>query len=183
MAALALPGSIVMRFLDQHAATLKHLNLQHTKPSASQSPANLSLLPLPVLPHLETLIIQNGWDDQEAASKEGLDAALGYIHHSWDTLTTLVMDHCAFNLHDLGTLLDLLWRRNADGGGGLKRLFVSIQVLNPQVLDILAEKLPQLEILQVNFKDLRSNDGVEAGTVLRHLMPQVRLPPFVGPLV
>ncbi|KIM37756.1 hypothetical protein M413DRAFT_30682 [Hebeloma cylindrosporum] len=85
MEPLALPDSNIMRFLNQHADTLKRLRLQHTKRSTSQSPDNLSLLPLPVLPHVETLNILSG-----SSWKEGLDAALGYIHHSWITLTTLV---------------------------------------------------------------------------------------------
>ncbi len=44
------------------------------------------------------------------------------------------------------------------GGGGLKSLTVTVKVLSPDLLDTLAEKLPQLERLQVNFACLRTTD-------------------------
>ena len=63
-------------------------------------------------------------------------------------------------------LLDLLGQGSSENavGGGLKDLTVSVQVLSPQMLDMLAEKLPQLERLKVNFVDLRSNHGADVPT-------------------
>jgi len=49
-------------------------------------------------------------------------------------------------------------------GGGLKILIVTVEALSPQMLDLLAEKLPQLERLTVHFADLRSNDGADVPT-------------------
>ncbi|KIM81879.1 hypothetical protein PILCRDRAFT_8529 [Piloderma croceum F 1598] len=155
-------SSNLIQFLNQHADTLKHLRLQHTKPLpfASQSLDDLNPLLLPVLPHLKTLNILNGsssQNGQELASSEGLDAAPVYVQHSGRTLTSLGLTHCSFTLHDLSMLLDLLGRGSSENteGGGLKSL---------TVLDMLAEKLPQLERLKVDFADLRSNDGADVPT-------------------
>ncbi len=91
------------------------------------------------------------------------DAARAYVQHSGSTLTSLGLTHCSFTLHDLGMLLDLLRRGSSENteGGGLKSLIITVQVLSPQVLDMLAEKLPQLERLKVDFADLRSNNGTD----------------------
>jgi hypothetical protein len=156
-------GSNLMQFLNQHAETLKHLRLQHSKPSQSLDDLD------PVLPHLETLDILNGSptrSGQELASRDGLDAARAYVQHSASTLTSLSLAHCSFTLHDLGMLLDLLGQGSSENteGGGLKSLTVTVQVLSPQVLDMLAEKLPQLQRLKVDFADLRSNDGADVPT-------------------
>ena len=163
---LALPSPTLVQFLNQHADTLECLSLQHARssPFASQWPDDLDPSFFPVLPHLETLNIRSGSSYRnipELASSEGLDAARGYIQHSTGTLTTLGLTHCSFTLRDLGMLLDFLGRGfsgNAEGAG-LKNLDVSIQILSPQMLDMLAEKLPRLAKLKVDFEDLRSNDG------------------------
>ncbi|KIJ08757.1 hypothetical protein PAXINDRAFT_18117 [Paxillus involutus ATCC 200175] len=163
---LASPGSDLVQFLNQHTDTLKHLRLQHTTPppSAFQSLDDLNCL-LPVLPHLETLDIINGTSyptrKGHLTSSEGLDAARAYIRHSWGTLTSLSLAHCSFTLHDLGILLDLLGRGPSEDseGGRLKSLTVTVHYLSPQVLDMLAEKLPQLERLKIEFSDLRSKDS------------------------
>ena len=163
---LALPSPTLVQFLNQHADTLECLSLQHARssPFASQWPDDLDPSFFPVLPHLETLNIRSGSSYRnipELASSEGLDAARGYIQHSTGALTTLGLTHCSFTLHDLGMLLDFLGRGfsgNAEGAG-LKNLDVSIQILSPQMLDMLAEKLPRLAKLKVDFEDLRSNDG------------------------
>jgi hypothetical protein len=162
----ASPGSNLMQFLNQHADTLKHLHLQPTKPSPIASQFDLDPLLPSVLPHLETLNLLNGSSSrngQQLASSEGLDAARAYLQHSGSTLTRLGLTHCSFTLHDLGMLLDLLGQGSSENveGGGLKNLTVTVQVLSPQVLDMLAEKLPQLERLKVDFADLRSNHGAD----------------------
>jgi len=192
----ASPGSNLIQFLNQHADTLKHLRLQHTKPSSfvSQSLDDLDPLLLPVLPHLETLNIlrrPSSRKSEELASSEGLDAARAYIQHSGSTLTSLGLTHCSFTLHDLGMLLDLLRRGSSENteGGGLKSLTITVQVLSPQVLDMLAEKLPQLEGLKVDFADLRSNTGTDvltwtgegSGAGLGDLTPEVQPLCFVVP--
>jgi len=46
----------------------------------------------------------------------------------------------------------------------VKNLTVSVQVPSPQVLDMLAEKLPQLEKLKVRFAHFRSNEGTDDPT-------------------
>ena len=119
---------------------------------------------LPVLPHLEILNIGSGSsyrNIRELASTEGLDAAKAYIQHSRGTLTTLGLTHCSFTLRDLSMLLDFFGRgssQNAEGAG-LKILHVTVQILSPQLLDMLAEKLPQLAKLKLDFVDLRRNYG------------------------
>jgi len=163
---LASPSPTLIQFLNQHADTLKCLSLQHarTSPFGSQWPNDLDPSFVPVLPHLETLNIRSGSsyrNIQESASSEGLDAARDYIQHSRGTLTTLGLTHCSFTLHDLSMLLDFLGRGlsgNAEGVG-LRKLDITVQILSPQVLDMLAEKLPRLAKLKVNFENLRSNDG------------------------
>ena len=152
------PNSGLMRILNQHAETLKHLRLQY----ASQLLYDPAPLLSPVLPHLETLNIlrlESHWNCQGLASREGLDVVRAYVQHS-STLTSLSLAHCPFTLRDLGILLDLLGRGLSENvkGGGLKSLTVIVQVLSPQVLDMLAEKLPQLEKLKVVFIHLRSKD-------------------------
>ena len=151
----ALPSPILMQFLNQHAETLKYLRLQHVKLSPIASKSRL----LPVLPHLKSLNILNNSSfrqPQELPSSEGLDAARVYIQHSRSTLTSLGLTHCSFSLHDLGILLDLLGRGLSENAEGLKSLTVTVQVLSPDLLDMLAEKLPQLERLEVKFTYLRS---------------------------
>lgn len=160
----ASPDSDLMQFLNQHADTLKHLRLQHTKTSPFASD-DLDPLLLPVLPHLETLNILSGSSSrngQELASSEGLYAARAYVQHSGSTLTSLSLRHCSFTLHDLCMLLDLLGRGSS--GEGLKSLTVTVHVLSPQVLDMMAKKSPQLERLKLDFADLGSNnDGAWTG--------------------
>ena len=51
--------------------------------------------------------------------------------------------------------------------GGLKNLTVTVQILSSQLMDMLAEKLPQLESLKVDFTDLKSNNAAN-------------IPPWVG---
>jgi hypothetical protein len=60
-------------------------------------------------------------------------------------------------------LLDRFGRESSENreGEGLQNLTVTVDVLSPQMLDMLAEKLPQLERLKINFADLRSNDGAD----------------------
>jgi hypothetical protein len=72
--------------------------------------------------------------------------------------------HCAFTLHDLGILPDPIGRGSGDNKerGVPKSLTVIVHVPSPQMLDVLAEKLPQLESLDVIFGDLRSNDSADA---------------------
>lgn len=153
----------LFRFLNQHADTLKYLHLQHTV-SSSFASDDFDQSLIPVLPHLETLNILNGSssseNDQELSSSEGLNTARVYIQHSGSALTSLGLTHCFFNLHDLGLLLDLLVQKSSESNttGGLKSLTVTVKILSPQVLDMLAEKLPQLERLMVHFADLKSND-------------------------
>jgi hypothetical protein len=163
----ASPDSNLLQFLNQHADTLKHLSLQHTKPSPflSQSLGDLDPLPVPVLPHLETLDLINGSSSQTARSQEltsteGVDAAWAYVQHSRSTLESLCLTNCSLTLHGLGMLLERFGHQSWESteGGGLKNLTVTVKVLSPQMLDILAEKLPQLERLKVNFAYLRSND-------------------------
>ena len=164
------PGSNLVQFLNQHADTLKHLRMQHIKPSppfVSQSLDGLDPLLLPVLPHLESLHVLNGSSsrgEQELASSEGLDAARAYVQHSGRSLIHLGLTHCSFTLHDLGMLLDLLKRGSSEGGELLKSLTVTVQALSPELLDMLAEKLPQLERLKFDFADLRRNNGVDVPT-------------------
>ena len=55
-------------------------------------------------------------------------------------------------------LLDLLGRGLSENAEGLKSLTVTVQVLSPDLLDVLAEKLPQLERLEANFTYLRTTD-------------------------
>ena len=72
----ASPNSNLMEFLNQHADTLKHFSLQHI-PLGSQSLGVPDPLPLPVLPHLETLEFKHASSFQnirEVTSSEGLDA-------------------------------------------------------------------------------------------------------------
>ena len=158
---------ILIQFLNQHADTLKCLSLQHAKPSPFASPGILDPLLLPVLPHLETLNVQDGRSCRNRhalTSSEGLDTAWAYIQNSSGTLATLNLRHCTFTLHDLSILLDLLERGSAKNmeRGVLKSLTVIVYVLSPQMMDVLAEKLPQLESLKVIFWDLRSDDSADA---------------------
>ena len=144
-----LPSSNITQFLNQHAETLRHLRLQHI---------SSKLFPLPVLPYLESLHILDGSSfrlNQQLPSREGLDAARVFVQHSRSTLTSLGLTHCLFNLHDLGTLLDFI---PPEAGGRLKSLNVTVQVLSPDLLDMLAEKLPQLERLIVKAARLRTKD-------------------------
>ena len=66
-------------------------------------------------------------------------------------------------------------------GGELRSLSVNVQVLSPQLLDMLAEKVPQLERLKVDFVDLRNMDvpieDVRSG--LEDLTQEVILPFFL----
>ena len=177
---LSSPSPTLIRFLNQHADTLKRISLQHVKSSLFASPDDLDPLLLPVLPHLETLNIQNGRsyrNAQELTSCEGLDAARAYIQHSRGTLTTLNLRHCTFTLYDLGILLDLLRRGPVEykERGVLTSLTVTVQVLSPQMLDVLAEKLPQLEKLKVAFWDLRRNDSDDALRWMGDLTHKVQL--------
>jgi len=154
-----------MEFLNQHAGTLKHLSLQHM-PFRPQLLGISDPLPLPVLPHLETLELKNALtfsNTIDVTSSEGLDAVLAFCQHSGSTLTSLSLAHCSFTLHDLGMLLDVLGRASL-GGGGLKSLTVAVQVLTPQLLDMLAEKLPKLELLKITSPELRSNDVSDVST-------------------
>ena len=159
------PNSNLMEFLNQHADTLKHLSLQHI----SWGPQLLGVpnpLPLPVLPHLKTLEFKytsSFLNIRDVTSSEGLDAVLPFCQHSGSTLTSLSMAHCSFTLHDLGVLLDGLARASL-GGGGLKSLTVAMQVLSPQLLDMLAEQLPKLELLKIRSTYLRSNDVSDVST-------------------
>ncbi len=135
--------------MNQHVETLKHLRLQ-------PSPMASKLLLIPVLPHLESLNIldSSSFQHRQALpSPEGLDTARVYVQPSRSTLTSLGLTHCSFSLHDLGILLDLLGRGLSENAKGLKSLTVTVQVLSPDLLDVLAEKLPQLERLEVDFKN------------------------------
>jgi len=179
---LSSPSPTLVQFLNQHADTLKCLSLQHAKPSPFASPDVQVLDPflLPVLPHLETLNIQHGGSYRNIhtlTSSEGLDAAWAYIQHSSGTLATLNLRHCTFTLHDLSILLDLLGRGSAkkQERGVLKSLTVIVYVLSPQMLDVLAEKLPQLENLKITFCGLRSNDSADALRWIGNLTHKVRL--------
>ena len=166
---LSSPSPALVQFLNQHADTLKCLSLQHAKPSPFASPDVLDPSLLPVLPHLETLNVQHGRsyrNRQALTSSEGLDAVWAYLQHTSGTLATLNLRHCTFTLHDLSILLDLLGQGSAKNRdkerGALKSLTVIVYVLSPQMLDVLAEKLPQLESLKVTFWDLRNNDNADA---------------------
>jgi len=75
--------------------------------------------------------------------------------------------------------------------GGLKNLTVTVQILSSQLMDMLAEKLPQLESLKVDFTDLKSNNaanippwvgeggGTGLGDLTREVQPCFSSPPFV----
>ena len=86
-------------------------------------------------------------------SSKGLDAVRAYTQRSNATLTTPNRRYCAFTLHDLGTLLDLLGRGSAENKerGVLKSLTVIVHVLSRQMMDVLAKKVPQPESLKVIF--------------------------------
>ncbi len=140
----ASPGSNLMQVLNQHADTLQHHRLQHTNILNGSSSRN----------------------GEELASSEGLDAARAYVQHSGSSLTSLGLTHCSFTLHDLGMLLDRLWQGSSENteGGGLRSLNITVQVLSPQVQDMLVEKLQQLERMKVGFANSRSNNSTDVMT-------------------
>jgi hypothetical protein len=162
------PGSNLLEFLNQHAATLKHLSLEYSISSyyASQSLGNqLS----PVLPHLESLVfgkVEAFGRSEELASHEALDAVRAYVQHSRSTLTSLSLTHGSFTHHDLGRLLDLLGRGSSQDAedGRLKSLTIAVCVLSPQLLDMLAEQLPQLEKLMIDFVHIRGKGSAGVPT-------------------
>jgi hypothetical protein len=159
------PGSNLLEFLNQHAATLKYLSLEYSTSSdyASQSLGD----PLsPVLPHLETLIISKVEASRRSEELASHEAVRAYVQHSGSTLTSLTLTHGSFALHDLGIFLDLLGRRSSQNAedGRLKSLTITVLILSPQLLDMLAEKLPQLEELMINFVHLRSKDSADVPT-------------------
>jgi hypothetical protein len=167
---------ILMQFLDQHAGTLKHLKLQHAVPLFFVSKPFLPV----VLPHLVSLDIdsQGLLARYEFPPREGPDAAWDYAQHCRSTLTSLYLTNHPFSLCELGTLLDLLGRRLSENAEGLKNLTVTVQVLSPDLLDMLAEKLPQLDRLELNFAYLRTTDvpvGIYSSTRYRHLTQKVSL--------
>ena len=146
------PNSNLMEFLNQHADTLKHLSLQHI-PLGPQLLGVPDPLPLPVLPHLETLEFKYAsWfpNFRGVTSSEGLDTVLAFCQYSGSTLSSLSMAPCSFTLASLG--------------GGLKSLTVAVQILSPQLLDMLAEQLPKLELLKIRSTYLRSNDVSDVST-------------------
>jgi hypothetical protein len=180
----ASPSLKLLQFLDQHAYTLKHLSLQHTELSSIASQSLHDLDALPVLPHLETLNLHNGSICRcgyEFASTRGLDLAWAYAQHSRSTLESLSLTNCSLTLYDLGRLLDRLGQESK--GGGLNSLVVTVQALSPQMLDLLAEKLPQLERLKIDFGNLRSNDSADVPTWTKEHTPYSHLTHEVQPCV
>ena len=114
----ALPSLKLLQFLDQHAYTLKHLSLQHTELSsfASQSLRDFDALPLPVLPHLETLNLHNGSIcrrcNYEFPSTRGLDLAWAYAQHSRSTLKNLSLTNCSLTTFTTLVGCWIVWGRN-----------------------------------------------------------------------
>lgn len=156
------PTSNLIQFLNRHADTLKYLCLYFMTPSTFvfRSPDDLAPPHSPVLPQLETLeLVQSPFfSSGGTALQDTLDTVRTLLQHSWNTLTTLVLKHYSFTPNELAILLDLLARGPAGNGEGrLKSLDITIQILTPQVLDMLADKYPQLEKLTIGFSCLRSN--------------------------
>lgn len=150
-----LTSSILMKFLNQNAETLRHVRLpphkcSHARDSAdSDQPSAEELL----LSNLQTLEILRQISELKS---ESLKTARTYIQRSKDTLTSFYLKGHFLSLKELGNLIQPFSDRPADSG--LKTLQLEVTSLSPQFFDVLAEKLVGLDRLDINFLDLVSND-------------------------
>ncbi|KAF5378594.1 hypothetical protein D9615_007163 [Tricholomella constricta] len=165
------PSSLTL-FLNKNTDTLKHIKLQPLEtfrsPSATgpaydhfvqwmmENASNEHLLN-----NLQTLIVLPSTD---ILSMSRLNAATPYLPRSRDTLRNLVLGERCINFAELTALVDTFAHRSADCG--LKVLHVKLISLNPQVFDLLAEKLVGLEDLDVKFNMLLPNVEEESSQPL-----------------
>ncbi|KAF9468423.1 hypothetical protein BDZ94DRAFT_1318071 [Collybia nuda] len=98
---------------------------------------------------LQSLVISPSTDLSASAN---LDTAGVYVLRSRDTLTSLVLGDRCLSFADLKALVGVFAHRPANSG--LKTLYVKVISLNPQLFDLLAEKLPGLDDLDIKFNCL-----------------------------
>ncbi|KAF8055250.1 hypothetical protein FPV67DRAFT_1544738 [Lyophyllum atratum] len=102
--------------------------------------------------NLQTLVVL---PSTEISSMTRLEASMPYIPRSKDTLTNLILGERCISFAELSTLVSNFACRPVDRG--LKILHVKLMSLNPQVFDLLAEKLIGLDDLDVKFNLLLSD--------------------------
>ncbi|GLB44321.1 hypothetical protein LshimejAT787_1602510 [Lyophyllum shimeji] len=142
-------------FVNRNAETLKHVMLQPLETFRSPSVGGSAYSYFAgwmtenasndsFLSNIQTLVVLPSTD-----SSTRLDAMMTCIPRSKDTLMNLILGERCMSFAELNTLVANFSHRPGDQG--LKILHVQLISLNPQVFDLLAEKLIGLEDLDVKF--------------------------------
>lgn len=170
-----LTSSRLTQFLNKNAATLKHVRIQPHKCSRTPNSSDEVLLS-----NLETLSLlpSKGWSSPASL---GRDTARTYIMGSQSTLKSLYLNDYFLTLQELSSLLDLF----AHAPDSLKTLAIRVWDLNPQLFDMLAEKLVGLERLEIQFEYLTCDASSMQGTQrpfreMRDLAKEVRSRKVIG---
>lgn len=101
-----------------------------------------------ILPTLESIVIQM---DEFFERDEGI---VKYLLQHVDSLTSITLKCSICNLDDLENLVDAFAQCSR-----LLSLDIHVFVMNPRVVDLLAEKLPNLERLSLKFDLVGPNDS------------------------
>ena len=139
------PG--LVHFLNDHARTLRHLSFGYAGFGAT-FPVWFwyDVFSNATLPSLKTFEVNM------RIPREGVSRLASCIGRFADTLTTLVIKYREFRYDKVALIADLFSHRPE--GDRLSKLQLSVAVLTPQVLDLLARTFPHLELLILIFTHL-----------------------------
>ena len=137
----------LVQFLNDHARTLRHLSFGYAGFGAT-FPVWFwhDVFSNATLPSLETFEIDM------RIPREGFSRLASCIRRFSDTLTTLVIKHREFRFDEVALIADLFSHRPE--GDRLSKLQLSVAVLTPQILDLLARTFPNLKLLILIFTHL-----------------------------
>jgi hypothetical protein len=158
--------STLTRVLDIHKETLQHFTIRRNHGSNLHTPSDpaygtwvtkeLSTLVLPVLETLEISL----WPSMPWRSP----LTLPIIPQAHRLASLSLLDGVLYNSQVEAILSSL--SRSTEGGSCMKSLQLSVRYLHPQLMDLLAAKLPQLKGLDLTFGTLVSS--IDAENTYRH---------------
>jgi hypothetical protein len=87
----------------------------------------------------------------------GLDALVVYLRRSSDTLTSLIVKDRYLLYHEVEVVVGVFVHRSPENG--LKSLRLNIRTLTAELIDLLAENLPGLQVLELYIGDAITGDN------------------------
>ncbi|KAG6873924.1 hypothetical protein C0992_008268 [Termitomyces sp. T32_za158] len=149
----------VVKFLNKHRHTLKHLRLDTGRCSPADSPTDPEAkfwIPN-ILTRLNATPYTQLYDLRLAIRPIKMDLTPLMKFFELHALNSLTLTERALSYNEIQAILEAL--RTCENSHGLKQLRLRIEFLSPDLLELFAKRIPRLVLLDLTFGELRANGG------------------------